>query len=208
MSAPFTKDNPQFTVQPNPTNTTVQIDDILISDYDGKYVEQTDEQAIYTDYIINNRYESDKHIYGGGMTSPNGFNGATTALVQLDTPTLLWIADWTACRWQTPPILPSIVPQDPNWVLLDEHYEPGMLVLAQDGVTALYRISGTYIYTHLNPSAQVINNIRFTRPAWLQDVFPRTVPANLFQTGLIDGQGGGSNGATPGVPLGGNIIAG
>ena len=208
MVAPFTKDNPGLNVQSNPFNTTVTIGDVQIDDYDGKYVDfGSDEQAIFTDYVINSRYESDKHIYGAGMTSPNGFNGATTAVVQLTTPTLLWIADWTACRWSVPPILPSVTPADPNWVLLDEHYEPGMLVLAQDGVTPLYRISGTYVYIHLNPSSQVISQLRFTRPAWLQDVFPRTVPASLFESNLIDGSGGGgTSSATPGVPLGGNII--
>src|SRR5690242_2432545 len=83
----------------------------------AKYAGEKDTQN--ADYIINNRYESDKHIYMAGITSPGGFSGNSVSFFRLSSPTLLWICDWTAASWNKPPLSPDPNVNDPNWVLMD-----------------------------------------------------------------------------------------
>ncbi|MDE2098093.1 MAG: hypothetical protein KGL39_12640 [Patescibacteria group bacterium] len=68
---------------------------------------QSSSIEVWTDYHIHNRYEKDKHVYMLPITSPGGFAGQSCAFVQLAAPTLLWIADWTAARMASSPIIPS-----------------------------------------------------------------------------------------------------
>ena len=138
-------------------------------------------------------------------SNPIGVN--SVAFVQLAQPTLLWIADWSAARFNIQPTAPDPTPADPDWVLLDVHLEPSMLILAADAITPLYRLSGTYIYGHKNPAANTFDNINFSRPPWLSDSFNRTMPNTFLQQGLIDlslvtGSAGGSVGAGAGASLG------
>ncbi len=142
--------------------------------------------GIINDYRIRNRYEKDGHIYTIGLTSPGGFLNATTAFCQLSAPTLLWVCDWTACRFDGIPPIPVAQPlPNSNWVLLDEHYEPGMIEVAVDGSTPVYRISGTFVYAAKNPAITLLSDIRFSRPPWLNDVFQKTVSIGNTTRGLI-----------------------
>lgn len=163
------------------------VDDILeFDDSDGKYVQDGDGSNVYGDYVVKNRYEKDGHRYMLSMTTPTGYNGNTVSVIQLGNPTLLWIADWTCSRIGIKPFIPPSTNTDPNWVLLDEHLEPEMLVLMPDGVTPVYRISGTYVYAHLNPAAALNRNVNFGRPPWMEDVFDRTVPDSMYQNSIIN----------------------
>ena len=146
--------------------------------------------SIYTDYMITNRYEFDKHVYMLGITSPTGFEGDSAAFVQLAAPTLLWIADWTAARFNKQPDIPSSSllinsSQGVHWTLLDEHIEPVMLTIGADATTPLYRISGTYVYGCRNPNPLLVRNIRFPRPPWLKDIPNRNMPLDYLETNLI-----------------------
>lgn len=167
-----------------------------------KYIPADDDgAAIYTDYIVNNRFEKDRGIYMNGVTSPLPFQGASVAFVQLHAPTLLWICDWTACRFNASPLIPNSINSDTDWVLLDEHYEPSMIVTAVDGTTPLYRISGTYVYGKQNPNSTTVNDIQYARPPWLEDAFTRIVPATSLTNGLVDGGATGeTKAASPGNP--------
>lgn len=176
----------------------ITIGEVSADDSAAKYILPTDGGFIWTDYEINNRYESDKKIYMMGITSPGGFNGASVAFAQIASPTLLWICDWTASRFNKQPIAPNSASVNTNWILLDEHLEPAMLVVGEDGVTPYYRLSGTYVYGNLNPSAIVANDISFTRPPWLEDVFSRNMPLELFQSGLMEQTGAGEGLVNPG----------
>lgn len=175
---------------------------VQLDDNDGLYENiQNDTSAVWSDYTIINRYESDKRVYMLGLTSPNGFqrtlptspgnqtsqvSSDTTAFVQLASPTLLWICDWTVARVKLQPKVPDPEPWDPSWVLLDEWYETVSMTLLPDGVTPLYRISGTFFYGHKNPSREVIQQMCFPRPPWMKDSLSRKIPEDMFMEGLSE----------------------
>lgn len=175
---------------------TVEIGEIDFDDNDAKFKPQ-ESTSSFTNYIIHNRYEKDSHRYMAGVTSPGGFQGNSVAFFATENPTLLWISDWTACKWRNPPEIPAPVLADKDWVLLDEHYEPYRLGIARDGVTPLYRISGTYVYGKRNPQAVTVKDLIFPRPPWLQNEFDQTMPENKLQAGLID-IGEGTTNQNPG----------
>ncbi len=172
------------------TNATVVEAPIDISDPGVKYADSPNPLAVYSDYTIYCKYISNKHKYMLGITSPNGFQGARAAFVELASPTLLWVADWTALQSFETPKMPDPDPRDPNWILLDESYEPTSLVVYDDGSTPAYRISGTYVYGCVVPETQVIRNVSYPRPAWLDDAFERTIPTSALTAGLIKVQVG------------------
>ncbi len=172
------------------TFATVEIGPVPTDD-DARYVNNDDPLGVVTDYIINNRYERDGHVWYLGVTSPGGFQGASAAFVQLAAKTLVWISDWTACRFNGQPDIPTPDVADANWVLLDEHLEPVSVVTGPDGRTPLYRISGTYVYGNKRPElyAKLVNYVRYGRVPWLKDDFDRTMPESKLKADLKDGNG-------------------
>ena len=160
----------------------------------------------HPDYMIVNRFEKDHHTYQIGVASPGGFQGNSVAFVKVASSTLTWICDWTTSRVGAQPIIPDPTSLDPNWILLDEVYQPVMITVMPDGNTPVYRISGTYIYGLKNPNATTIRNAYFGRPPWLENTFDRTVPTTSLQQGLSSITGGSTTGpltqgvAIPGVP--------
>jgi len=188
---PQAADNPETSSQ-TVTEATVTLGTVTLDDNSGMW-SITPANGIYTDYLVENRYESDHHIYMMPVTSPGGFQGNQVAFCKLAAETILWIADWTAERLGSEPPLPDPDPQDANVILLDEHYEPMMLGLGADGVSVLYRTSGTYVYGFLNPSQAILNH---GRPPWLPGV-DCTISPGSFQQGIIDCQGSGGGEASP-----------
>lgn len=157
----------------------------LTTDEDANYEEQVD--GIFSDYLVVHRYEKDPQKYMVPVTSPTGFQGQSCAFVQLAAPTLLWIADWTAKKSGDLPEIPDPNLNDPNWVLLDDHYDLNSVELLADGMTAEYRISGTYVYGHRNPDAQTHLNLLFPQPPWIRSGFlSRTIPASRLKQGIIN----------------------
>jgi len=149
----------------------------------------TPPESVWTDFEIHGHYEKDRHIYMMPVASPSQLSTHGTQFCQLAKPTLLWIADWTASKFNEQPEIPDPELLDPplgNWVLMDDWYEPVSLSLAPDGITPLYRISGTYVYGCVNPAAIAVNDIIFGRPPWMLDVYDRTMPAAKLQPDLID----------------------
>lgn len=184
----FTNDNPQTNVQSNPTSANLTVAPISfgeVGDTDAKFIANGPGDDVPTRFLLKNRYERDRHIYMMGITSPNGFQGAKTAFVQLASPTLLWISDWTVARFNKKPRIPSSTLLDPNWVLLDEIPETDAITVGPDGTNPLYSVSGIYVYGCRNPDANVYNNVTFPRPAWLADVFIRTINSSDLEQGLI-----------------------
>ncbi len=159
----------------------------------------SDPLQVFTDCMTTNRYEKDGHVYMLPVSSPAGFAGISCAFVQLAAPTLIWIADWTVCCWTKQPPIPDPTPNSANWVLLDEHYEPAMIELGPDGITPLYRISGTYFYGCLNPNATTVKDIQFGRPPYVADTIDRSVPTSTLKQNLINK----SQQQGPGFPTGG-----
>lgn len=140
---------------------------------------------IYTDYLIRCKYEKDRKRYMLGLTSPNGFKGKSCAFVQLAAPTLLLIVDWTGASLNEEPEVPDPDSMDSNWVLLDDFWEPNEPVLAADGISPLYRISGTYIYGKANPQSKTYMDVTYPRPPWLLDSIQRVIPSSLVTGGLV-----------------------
>ena len=167
------------------TNATITVGTITQDDTLGKYKTPINPLDITTDYVVNCHYEADRHIYQLGITSPGGFQGAKVAFVSLATKTLLWVADWTCARATSCPPIPDPTPRDSNWVLLDEAYQPTSITIFDDGVTPIFRISGTYVYGCKNPDEPTIRNVSYPRPAWLDDAFNRTIPTSALEQGLI-----------------------
>lgn len=180
---------------------TVVVGEVQIDDNNAQTVEESAlNNAIFDEFIINSRFEGDGHRYMLGITSETGFQGSSVAFVQLASPTLLWIADWTVLVKATMRIPDPDVPIQ-DWVLLDDHVESVAVVPNPDGITPLYRISGTYVYGHKNPKAKTYENVTIPRLPWVKDgVFQTTIlSSNLDNTLLIPG-GGGGNGSTPPAP--------
>ena len=185
----FTNDNPETPFQTNPTAASLTVAPISFGEFgdtEAKFIDSGQGDDISTRFLIKNRYEADHHIYMMGITSPLGFNGVGAAFVQLATKTLLWISDWTLARLNKKPRIPNPAVLDPNWVLLDELPETDAVTVGPDGVTPLYSISGIYVYGCRNPAANTYNNVTFPRPAWLADVFVRTIDTQDMEIGLID----------------------
>ncbi len=154
-----------------------------------QYPDPTDLAAMYPDFHIQNRYWKDHRKYLGAVTSPGGFLGRSAVVFQLAAPTLLWICDWTALKTSSQPLIPNIVPGDSRWELLDEDYEASEITVGPDQVTPYYRLSGYYIYANYNPNAITLNDVRFGRAPWINDVVDRTMPALNYTTNLSDGNG-------------------
>lgn len=178
--------------QVNP-NANVTVGVVPIDDTNSLYsvpsiATPSESKEIFTDYEVVNRYENPQHRYMLGITSPSGFNGQSAAFVQLASPTLLWVSDWTALKWNGMPTIPDPTSQDDTWVLLAKYYQPAMLVInPADGQTPGYRISGTYVYGKKNPSTDVIDDISFARPPWIDNVPPRRPDSDeMYDDTLID----------------------
>lgn len=176
------------TGSPNNNPATIVVGPVEPNDMGGKFINT--ENGIWDDYMIVSRYEQDQHLYMMGVTSPSGFQSSTgsakVALAQLAYPTLLWIVDWTAQRRdEKPTIPPPFIVGEPNWVLMDEFIEPGMIVVPADGSTPIFRISGTQVFCNTKPDPILIRNARFTKPPWLDtSTFDRSVPEALWENGL------------------------
>lgn len=198
MAGPFSENNivapPQDGPSAPPATVTVGVVDFG-DDNQAKYTDQ-DSQGVYADYIVNNRYLDEPNVFMGGVTSPNGFQGASVSFVQLAAPTLAWECDWTACKVGDKPRIPDEVSKNPDWVFLRKTPETAMVTVAADGVSPLYRISGTYYYGHVDPQAATTwDRMSFPRPPWLLDVDSRTVDKNLLQKNISEsGSGSGGSG--------------
>ena len=164
----------------------VVVEEIPIEDSLGKYSLFDDTQATYVDYQVTNRFEKCRNRYMMGVSSPNGFQGNSVATAQLCSPTLLWICDWTAARLKFQPEAPNPESSDSAWVLLFDHWEPADPGLMADGVTPIYRISGTYVYGNLRPSTNTADDVFYPRPPWMQDVFPREGVETTLVQGLSE----------------------
>jgi len=145
------------------------------------------------DFMIHNHYERDQHRYMAGLTAPEPFNGSTVGVVQLANPTVLWIAEWTACRAGEHPPVPDPTPPQ-GWVLLDVNISVPKITAgpAGDGV---FRIEGTYVYCKTSPDADVKRfityEVEYPYAPWLLPGIFRKVPLQSVLTGLLTEQAGG-----------------
>lgn len=195
-------DNPTVGAEPNP-NADIREEVMTIDSVMLAYVpvNENNQSSIFTDYIVNNRYYDNERIYMGGLTSPEGFQGQSVGFCQLSNRVALWCCDWTASRYNEMPEIPKRASNDSNWIFLFAAPETNNLLLAADGTTPLYRISGTYYYGCKNPPTEIFDLVIFPKPPWMQDQFDRTVPDSKQEDGIKDGKGGGNSQSFPGVPM-------
>lgn len=187
MTLPFSQDNPVAQTYATPVAQVV-VAPVPEDDNLAKFIEAPDAAGVFTDYRIVHRYENDGHVYMAGITSPGGFQGNKAAFFKLASNTLLWVADWTAARLGSQPEIPkptSLANQ--NWILLDRIPEVRNVVVGPDGVSPLYRITGTYIYGHKSPSDDVFDDVEYPRPPWLDSAgIQRRVAEGSVVDGLIE----------------------
>lgn len=158
-----------------PTDNNANFEDIITEDLPG----------VWVDYDISNRYEWNPSIYMNGVTSPNGFQGTSVSFVQLAAPTLLLISDWTASRLGYKPTSPSVTPPD-DWVLMAVFPETAPSNVMPDGETPVYRISGTYVFAHKNPSASnPFAQVSFPKLPYVQDKYSRRLNVEEMKTNII-----------------------
>lgn len=192
MSKPSVADNTTAQVQTDIPPVIPTVTYGVIEDNENWTGPDSSSGEVFADLMMMNRYEQDGHRYMLGVTSPNGFEGSSAAFCQLAAPTTLWICDWTVAQYNTVPQIPDPFSVGSGWVLLDIHLEPAMQGLAPDGVSVLWRISGTYFFGNKSPGAMsnynnsVIAQANFPRPQWLADTFPRSIPASALTTGLVN----------------------
>lgn len=171
-----------------PLDNTSITGGLLIDDNAGNYG-SADQQGFWQHFVIRNSYEKDRHIYQMGICSPSGFNNQSVAFVQLASPTLLWICNWTLARVGSSPIVPDPIPSVSDWVLLDDWWDPDPIrIEGADGVIPSYMIAGTFVYGHPNPSNNTNLHVVYPITPWLNaSIFSRGVPNSLLKKGLTDG---------------------
>lgn len=145
------------------------------------FLDLSELDGVFDDYWIVQRYEKDKQRWMMPVTSPDGFDGDSVAFVQLAGETILWIVDWTGEKSGNAPSVPDPNLDDENWVLLDEHIEPAMLLKRPSG-EIVYRISGTYTYGCKNPSQA---KMHYGRPPWMSKKVGCEVATSQFKRGII-----------------------
>lgn len=195
MVQPFVSNNPDPGKTPIPVPT---VDSGILS-AEGGFLDDTasikDNVGFYPHTSMKNRYQKLGNVHMMGITSPNGFQGASVAFAKISTPTLLWISEWSILSLDRQPNIPNPVLNHPEWVLLgDEQYEPVMVKTTGDNLTPIYRISGVYTYGQRNPKSQTVNDISYPRPPWLEDVFARDQPVSTLEQGLTLSQSSQSAG--------------
>lgn len=168
--------------------TTVNLGSVTITDY-GSKVDVSNGNGI-TDYEVRSKYYKFESKYVMSITSPNNYKGMGCAFVQLAKPTLLWVCKWTALRLGAKPAVPSPIPKDKNWILLDSCPETVSLNVTPSGDVPMYRMSGVYVYGHRNPSTNIFNDVAFPIPPFLDDTsFTRTITNSDLDSSIADDSG-------------------
>ncbi|MDO8671337.1 MAG: hypothetical protein Q7O66_07885 [Dehalococcoidia bacterium] len=187
MTLPIALDNPVASTYPI-SDAQVVVSPVPADGNSANFIEAIEAAGVFTDYRIIHRYENDGHVYMAGITSPGGFQGNKAAFFKLASDTLLWIADWTAARLGSQPEVPKPTAlADQNWVLLDRIIEVRNVVVGPDGVSPLYRITGTYVYGQKSPSDDVFDDVEYPKPPWLDSTgIQRRVVTGSVVDGLIE----------------------
>ncbi len=163
---------------------SITVGDIFQTDENGIFDEP--EFGAWRECLVRNRYEYDPHRYMAGLTSPTGFRGQAVAFFQLANTTLLWIADWTVLKKGDIPDAPRMEQNDKDWILLKVIPEAAEIVPnGADASACTWRLSGTYVYGHRNPSNDVYNHLRFGKPPYLKEGPQRNVPTDKFRDDIL-----------------------
>lgn len=182
----YTEDNQRTDAQELPTPAVIRTGDVDFSGDEGAAYNDQPDGTVWADYMVVNQYDEDRHVYMGGVTSPEPFQGDSVSFVQLSAPTLVWVCKWTGCKQGEKPAAPDPTPP-PGWVLLGRTPEMPQVAVAGDGATPVYRLSGMYYYGHRNPDPARLNSLMaWPRPPWLLDAVDRAVTDDLFEAGLKD----------------------
>lgn len=146
--------------------------------------------GVFTDYMVHNHYDRDGGVYAAGLTSPDPYEGETTAVVKLRNATLIWFCEWTACRMGTLPLIPDPNAMPPGWRLLDIVLNKAMQSLGPSGSDPIWRISGVYIYACKKPNANIFSDAVFPVAPWVKPgVFPRKIPFSKLAAIIATDQG-------------------
>lgn len=190
----------------NPDITAAQITVVQTIDATDNNAKFSDVGSkFFTDYMVESKYEFDYRRYLMGVTAEQGFAGNSAAIVQLASPTLLLIVNWTAASADEMPSIPNPNLNNQKWILLDQHLEPAPVSSLPDGETAIYRISGVIVLANLNPDMQnPLGDVTFPKMPWIQDGFARTLSQSMYDSSILENTGG-SAGQGGGQGMGGQV---
>lgn len=166
--------------------------------YDDSLGSFTRDSVPHADYEIHNHYEKDLQTYQMSLGSPDPAGESSVGIVRLGSPTLLWIAEWSACRLGDHPLVPDPAPPT-GWVLLDANVTFAKVAEGPSGIDFIYRVEGTYVYAKKKPSSGLFTDMSYPLSPWLRDSggFVRKIPLDKLKS-LLDpaGGGGGLEGST------------
>lgn len=191
-----TPTNPIVSPNDNVPDATVTVVDSLDSGDIYALFNETEQDvgALFPDCMVTGRYEGDPHRYMLGITSPNGYGGNAAAFVQLTAKTLLWVVDWTVSSTLGLAGIPDPDQSSPDWVLLADWIEPAPVSAMPDGTTAIYRISGTFVYGKKNPSEFTYQDVTIPKMPWIAPgSFSRTISKKNLDSSILKDDGGGSS---------------
>ena len=173
---------------------------------DGKFATPPDNGSVYPTYKVRHRYEGDPHIYMLGTTADPTASPYSdpVAFVQLSQETRLWICEWSATRWGEKPKMPDYRIADTGWVFMKAIFQPEQTLVGADGVSVVYKVSGTYIYGRRRPSPLITSEMTFPVPPFFDGITntERSFSADMFQQGIIQPPGGQLTAPSGGVYIG------
>jgi len=156
------------------------------SDNDPNWKDFSQVGTVYPDYKAKTRIEKDYHRYMMSITSPDGFQGAKTAFVQLGAPTQIKVVEFSCLGVGDIPDIPA-PDLGGNWVLLDEMIGEFIVVTAPDGNSSFYRVNGYYIYGCKVPNTLTHKDIQFPLAPWLtEQAVTRVIPNNKVVAGITE----------------------
>lgn len=195
-------DNPKSPVSFGSANVTIAEFNVSPDDHFAKFLNEQitdrDPSDFIADYLIRNYYVGDKHVYMSSLTvadedsESSTLDGDTVAFCQIANASLIWVCEWTACKVGSKPQIPSVDPDDPNFILLDEHYEVPEAPLIANGFDQIWRISGTFWFGHRKPSSNLMKHVRWPLPPWVRDDGENRTGNDVIRAkNIIEKQGAG-----------------
>lgn len=126
-------------------------------------------------------------VAGGGPTGTGSGPPPTSAVFRLRQPTSQLIVEGECESLYSPPMLPTMDPNDTNVLLLEGHVVPSSPVVVNDGVTAAYRVRFWYKFALLGAFDPTAPLLAMGKLPWTSLTFNSSflTPDN-FISGIID----------------------
>lgn len=185
----------------------------VLPPYTPRYGPPPTSTSMYTDYSVSLKFDYDSGVIqcpisgvpqspgssgssgGGGGSS---YNGPSSLLFQVSMPMAELVAEGTAECAGAPPMMPSINPTDQNLALKRPVIDCQSPVIANDGITPVYRVSFSYRYFFLNAFDVTNPTLAMGALPWTSLAFTDNIlTPDMFGPGIISDPSGGPVAAVP-----------